>query len=55
MVNDENLFIGLYYGSLVCESCMWVEVVMVVGELCVVVVIGSLDLGIDWGVVDLVI
>ena len=54
-VNDENLPIGLHHGSLSREARQRVEAAMVTGELRAVVATGSLDLGIDWGDVDLVI
>ncbi|SOH94727.1 ATP-dependent helicase Lhr and Lhr-like helicase [Monaibacterium marinum] len=54
-VNDENLPIGLHHGSLSKEARQRVEAAMVAGELRAVVATGSLDLGIDWGNVDLVI
>lgn len=53
--NDENLPIGLHHGSLSREARQRVEAAMAAGELRGVVATGSLDLGIDWGAVDLVI
>ncbi len=53
--NDENLPIGLHHGSLSREARSRVEAAMAAGELRAVVATGSLDLGLDWGDVDLVI
>jgi ATP-dependent Lhr-like helicase len=53
--NDDNLPIGLHHGSLSREARQKVESAMAAGELRAVVATGSLDLGIDWGGVDLVI
>ena len=53
--NDEALPIGLHHGSLSREARARVEAAMAAGELRAVVATGSLDLGIDWGDVDLVI
>lgn len=54
-INDDNLPIGLHHGSLSRDARQRVEGAMVAGELRAVVATGSLDLGIDWGDVDLVI
>lgn len=54
-VNDEALPIGLHHGSLAMETRQRVESAMAAGELRAVVSTSSLDLGIDWGAVDLVI
>ncbi|WBU61476.1 ligase-associated DNA damage response DEXH box helicase [Paracoccus albus] len=54
-VNDDNLPIGLHHGSLSRDVRARVEAAMAAGELRAVVATGSLDLGIDWGDVDLVI
>ncbi|WBU57638.1 ligase-associated DNA damage response DEXH box helicase [Paracoccus sediminicola] len=54
-VNDNNLPIGLHHGSLSREVRAKAEAAMAAGELRAVVATGSLDLGIDWGDVDLVI
>lgn len=54
-VNDEDLPIGLHHGSLGKETRLKVEAAMGAGELRAVVSTSSLDLGIDWGAVDLVI
>lgn len=53
--NDEGLAIGLHHGSLARETRERVEGAMARGELRAVVCTSSLDLGIDWGAVDLVI
>jgi len=53
--NDESLPIGIHHGSLAREQRARVEAAMVAGELKAIVCTGSLDLGIDWGDVDLVI
>jgi len=53
--NDEALAVGLHHGSLSREARSRVEAAMAAGELRAVVATGSLDLGIDWGDVDLVV
>ncbi|MBV1866333.1 MAG: ligase-associated DNA damage response DEXH box helicase [Marinosulfonomonas sp.] len=53
--NSENLPIGIHHGSLAREQRAKVEAAMVAGKLRAIVCTGSLDLGIDWGDVDLVI
>ncbi len=53
--NTENLPIGIHHGSLDREQRQRVEAAMVRGDLRAIVCTGSLDLGIDWGDVDLVI
>ena len=55
LANDELLPIGIHHGSLAREQRQRVEAAMVAGTLRAVVCTGSLDLGIDWGDVDLVI
>ncbi len=55
LANDEGLPIGIHHGSLAREQRERVEAAMVQGELRAIVATGSLDLGIDWGDVDLVI
>lgn len=54
-VNDANLPIGLHHGSLAREQRRRVEAAMASGDLRAVVATGSLDLGLDWGDVDLVL
>ncbi|MEM0990703.1 MAG: ligase-associated DNA damage response DEXH box helicase [Pseudomonadota bacterium] len=53
--NADNLPIGLHHGSLARDQRQRVEAAMAAGELRAVVATGSLDLGLDWGDVDLVI
>jgi ATP-dependent Lhr-like helicase len=55
MQNDDGLPIAIHHGSLAREARQRVEAAMVAGELRAIVCTGSLDLGIDWGDVDLVI
>ncbi|WP_417474278.1 ligase-associated DNA damage response DEXH box helicase [Leisingera sp.] len=55
LANDDALPIGIHHGSLDRTQRERVEAAMVRGELRAVVCTGSLDLGIDWGDVDLVI
>lgn len=55
LANEEALPIGIHHGSLSREQRERVEAAMVAGSLRAVVCTGSLDLGIDWGDVDLVI
>ncbi|MEM6491579.1 MAG: DEAD/DEAH box helicase, partial [Pseudomonadota bacterium] len=54
-MNDENLPIALHHGSLAREQRRKVEAAMAAGALRAVVATSSLDLGIDWAAVDLVI
>ena len=53
--NDANLPIALHHGSLDVAQRRKVEAAMVAGKLRAVVCTSTLDLGIDWGDVDLVI
>jgi ATP-dependent Lhr-like helicase len=53
--NEDALPIGIHHGSLDREQRKRVEQAMVEGRLRAIVCTGSLDLGIDWGDVDLVI
>jgi ATP-dependent Lhr-like helicase len=53
--NDEGLPIAIHHGSLSREQRQNVEAAMLRGELKAIVCTGTLDLGIDWGDVDLVI
>ncbi|MBS9715892.1 ligase-associated DNA damage response DEXH box helicase [Pseudohalocynthiibacter aestuariivivens] len=55
LANDEALPIGIHHGSLAREQREKVEAAMVRGDLRAIVCTGSLDLGIDWGDVDLVV
>ncbi|MGR3699560.1 MAG: ligase-associated DNA damage response DEXH box helicase, partial [Roseovarius sp.] len=55
LANDDALPIGIHHGSLDRVQRERVEAAMVRGELRAVVCTGSLDLGLDWGDVDLVI
>jgi ATP-dependent Lhr-like helicase len=55
LANDDGLPIGIHHGSLAREQREKVEAAMVAGQLRAIVCTGSLDLGIDWGDVDLVI
>ena len=55
MENEDALPIGIHHGSLAREQRERVEQAMAAGALRAVVCTGSLDLGIDWGDVDLVI
>ncbi len=54
-LNDDNLPIGLHHGSLAVEQRRKVEAAMARGALRAVVATSSLDLGIDWAAVDLVV
>ncbi|MBX3480201.1 MAG: ligase-associated DNA damage response DEXH box helicase [Caulobacter sp.] len=54
-LNDESLPIALHHGSLAAEQRRKVEAAMARGHLRAVVCTSTLDLGIDWGDVDLVI
>lgn len=55
LANEEKLPIGIHHGSLDHGQRAKVEQAMIDGELKAIVCTGSLDLGIDWGDVDLVI
>ena len=54
-INEDNLAIAVHHGSLAVEQRRKVEAAMAKGALRAVVATSSLDLGIDWGAVDLVI
>jgi ATP-dependent Lhr-like helicase len=54
-VNDKALPIGIHHGSLAQEARRKVEAAMAAGRLRGLVATASLDLGIDWGDVDLVV
>ncbi|MEP4197224.1 MAG: ligase-associated DNA damage response DEXH box helicase [Aliishimia sp.] len=55
LANEDSLPIGIHHGSLDRQQREKVEQAMVRGDLRAIVCTGSLDLGIDWGDVDLVI
>ena len=54
-LNDDALPIALHHGSLAAEARRKVEAAMSAGTLRAVVCTSTLDLGIDWGEVDLVV
>jgi ATP-dependent helicase Lhr and Lhr-like helicase len=54
-INEDNLAIALHHGSLDVAQRRKVEGAMATGRLRAVVCTSSLDLGVDWGDVDLVI
>jgi ATP-dependent Lhr-like helicase len=54
-VNEDSLPIALHHGSLDLEQRKRVEAAMAAGKLKAVVCTSTLDLGIDWGDVDLVV
>jgi len=54
-VNDDKLPIGIHHGSLSVEARRKVEGAMARGELRALVATASLDLGVDWGDIDLVV
>jgi ATP-dependent Lhr-like helicase len=54
-MNDDNLAIALHHGSLDVAQRRKVEGAMAQGRLRAVVCTSSLDLGVDWGDIDLVI
>lgn len=54
-VNDDKLPIGIHHGSLSKEARRKVEGAMARGELRALVCTASLDLGVDWGDIDLVV
>ncbi len=53
--NTDNLAIGLHHGSLSTEQRRKTEQAMASGTLRAIVATASLDLGIDWGDIDLVV
>ncbi len=53
-LNEDKLRIALHHGSLAVEQRRKVEAAMVRGDLDAVVATSSLDLGVDWAAVDLV-
>ncbi|MBT5571345.1 MAG: ligase-associated DNA damage response DEXH box helicase [Alphaproteobacteria bacterium] len=54
-LNEDKLRIALHHGSLAVEQRRKVEAAMVRGDLDAVVATSSLDLGVDWAAVDLVL
>ena len=54
-LNEDNLAIALHHGSLDVSQRRKIEAAMAAGQLRAVVCTSTLDLGIDWGDVDLVI
>ncbi len=54
-VNADNLAVGIHHGSLSKEARRKVEGAMARGELRALVATSSLDLGVDWGDIDLVV
>ena len=52
--NEQHLPIGIHHGSLSVEARRKVEGAMAAGQLRALVCTASLDLGVDWGDVDLV-
>jgi ATP-dependent Lhr-like helicase len=54
-INEDNLPIALHHGSLDMAQRRKVEAAMARGDLRAVVCTSTLDLGVDWGAVDLVI
>ena len=54
-LNEDGLAIALHHGSLSAEQRRKVEAAMARGALSAVVATSSLDLGVDWGAVDLVV
>lgn len=54
-INDDNLPIALHHGSLDAGQRRRVEAAMAENKLRAVVATSTLDLGIDWGDVDLVV
>ncbi len=54
-INEDNLPIALHHGSLDASQRRKVEAAMAAGKLKAVVCTATLDLGIDWGDVDLVV
>ncbi|MDG4648235.1 ligase-associated DNA damage response DEXH box helicase [Roseibacterium sp. SDUM158017] len=55
LANEDQLPIGIHHGALAREQRERVERAMTEGKLRAIVCTGTLDLGIDWGDVDLVI
>ena len=55
LANEDGLPIAIHHGSLDKDQRLRVEAAMVAGALRAIVCTGTLDLGIDWGDVDLII
>jgi ATP-dependent Lhr-like helicase len=55
VANEDKLPIGIHHGSLSAESRRKAEGAMARGELRALVCTASLDLGVDWGDIDLVV
>ena len=55
LANDDGLAVGIHHGSLDRGQRARVETAMLAGRLRAIVCTGTLDLGIDWGDVDLII
>jgi ATP-dependent helicase Lhr and Lhr-like helicase len=55
LANEDQLPVGIHHGALAREQRERVEQAMTDGRLRAIVCTGTLDLGIDWGDVDLVI
>ncbi len=54
-INEDNLPIGIHHGSLSKEARRKAESAMADGRLRALVATASLDLGVDWGDIDLVV
>ncbi|MGZ8348254.1 MAG: DEAD/DEAH box helicase, partial [Allosphingosinicella sp.] len=54
-VNEQGLPIGIHHGSLAVEARRKVEAAIASGRLRALVCTASLDLGVDWGDIDLVV
>lgn len=54
-INDKNLAIGIHHGSLTKEQRVKIEEAMTQQQLKAVVATSSLDLGIDWGNLDMIV
>ena len=54
-VNEDNLPIGIHHGSLSREARRKIEAAMARGDIRALVCTASLDLGVDWGDIDLVV
>ncbi len=54
-INEDNLSIGLYHGSLSRERRQRTEASIASGEIRAVISTSALEMGIDWGDIDLII